>query len=381
MKEFRSVINKLQIPTITTWNSLDLLPFEHPLNIGRPGAVALRAPNFAVQNCDLLISVGCRLDNIVTAYDPQRFANHAEKIIIDIDRNEIEKLDMEVTIPINMDAKKFLNRLDNHLNIPHINWKEWIKKCQNWKKKFSLNNGKPFPKKGEISHYHLTDCLSNVLPEDIIISTGSSGLGIEAFYTVFRNKEGQRVYLTSGLGAMGYGLPSAIGACFANNKKPMVLVEGDGSLQLNIQEMATISANRLPICLIIINNQGYASIRNTQRNYFEGRYVGTGPEAGLILPKMEDVAATYNLPFIKIEKIQELEEKMKNSMKLTWPIVVEVNLKANEVLEPKVSAIPQPDGSMLSMPLEDMSPLLSLEEMQHEMLVELSEASLKARNK
>ena len=325
--------------------------------------------------------MGCRLDNIVTAYDPQRFANHAEKIIIDIDRNEIEKLDMEVTIPINMDAKKFLNRLDNHLNIPHINWKEWIKKCQNWKKKFSLNNGKPFPKKGEISHYHLTDCLSNVLPEDIIISTGSSGLGIEAFYTVFRNKEGQRVYLTSGLGAMGYGLPSAIGACFANNKKPMVLVEGDGSLQLNIQEMATISANRLPICLIIINNQGYASIRNTQRNYFEGRYVGTGPEAGLILPKMEDVAATYNLPFIKIEKIQELEEKMKNSMKLTWPIVVEVNLKANEVLEPKVSAIPQPDGSMLSMPLEDMSPLLSLEEMQHEMLVELSEASLKARNK
>ena len=207
----------------------------------------MRAHNFAVQNSDLLISIGSRLDNVITAFNPQRFARCAKKIIVDIDQNEIDKLDMEIAISINCDAKTFLNVLNKNINITNNDLVNWQKKCQGWKKKYSINEGKPFPKNGEISHYHLTDVLSQTLPPNIIISTGSSGLGIEAFYTAFRNKEGQRIYLTSGLGAMGYGLPSAIGACFANNKKPMVLVEGDGSLQLNIQEMATLSSFNLPI--------------------------------------------------------------------------------------------------------------------------------------
>ena len=175
----------------------------------------------------------------------------------------------------------------NDVDLEKTDLIDWQNKCLTWKKKYSINEGKPFPNEGEISHYHFTEILSETLPSNMIISTGSSGLGIEAFYTVFRNKEGQRIYLTSGLGSMGYGLPSAIGACFANNKKPMILVEGDGSLQLNIQEMATLASFNLPICLIIMNNQGYASIRNTQRNYFKGRYVGTGPEAGLKLPNLK----------------------------------------------------------------------------------------------
>jgi len=376
---FRQAADKLGIPVVMTWNSMDLLPYEHPLNIGRPGVVALRPPNFAVQNSDLLISIGCRLDNIITAFNPQNFAPHAKKVIVDIDQHEIDKLDMEIAISIHSDAKTFLTTLVDDVPLENADWKNWKKQCQAWKEKYSVNDNKPFPEVGEISHYQLTDALSQILPPNIIISTGSSGLGIECFYTVFRNKEGQRIYLTSGLGAMGYGLPSAIGACFANDKKPMVLIEGDGSLQLNIQEMATLSSFNLPICVIVMNNQGYASIRNTQRNYFEGRYVGTGPEAGLMIPDMEKVAATYNIPYIQISDASELNKKLSAVMKETWPLIVDIHLMANEILTPKVSAILQPDGSILSMPLEDMSPLLPIEVLEKEMIIGLSEASMKAR--
>ena len=249
---FREVIEKYHIPTITTWNALDLIPYDHPLNIGRPGTVALRAPNFAVQNCDLLVSIGSRLDNIITAFNPERFAPHAKKVIVDIDKNEIDRHKMKIDLKINCDALVFLEELKkNKWN--KKKFKSWEETCTNWKRKYSLTKENLFKITPKISHYQLINALSKILPENIVISTGSSGLGIEAFYTVFKNKIGQRVYLTSGLGAMGYGLPSAIGACLANNKRPMVLIEGDGSLQLNIQEMATISGNNLPICLIIIN--------------------------------------------------------------------------------------------------------------------------------
>ena len=200
------------------------------------------------------------------------------------------------------------------------------------------------------------------------------------FYTVFRNKPGQRVFLTSGLGSMGYGLPAAIGACFANGKKPMVAVESDGSLQLNLQELATLRAQNLPICLIVMNNGGYASIRNTQRNYFAGRHVGTGPEAGLLLPDLEQVAVTYGLPFRRITDAADLAPVLDEVANTPQAMIVDVQLIPNETLAPKCAALPQPDGSMLSMPLEDMSPLLPFDQLNSEMLVNLSPASLKARN-
>jgi acetolactate synthase-1/2/3 large subunit len=198
---------------------------------------------------------------------------------------------------------------------------------------------------------------------------------VEVFYTVFRNKPGQRVFLTSGLGSMGYGLPAAIGACLANAGKPMVAVESDGSLQLNLQELATLVAQKLPITLIIMNNGGYASIRNTQRNYFSERYVGTGPEAGLMLPDLEKVASTYGLPFMRISDAGDFPTLAEALQRPTLRLI-EVVLTPNETLSPKVAALPQADGSMLSMPLEDMSPLLSLEQLSAEMLVPLAPASL-----
>ncbi len=374
-----ALAERLQIPVATTWNALDLLPWEHPLCAGRPGVVALRGANFAVQNCDLLISVGCRLDNIITAYNPRGFARGAKKIVVDVDRNEIDKLDMDIALSVAADARAFIEAL-SLLNAPvaHNDTAPWIKRCADWKRRYPVNDGQPFPEHGPINHYHFVSALSDAIPADTLVSTGSSGLAVEVFYTVFRNKPGQRVFLTSGLGSMGYGLPAAIGACLANDSKPMVAVESDGSLQLNLQELATLVAQKLPITLIIMNNGGYASIRNTQRNYFSERYVGTGPEAGLMLPDLEALATTYGLPFLRISDADQLP-LLASMLHASGPCLIDVQLTPNETLSPKVAALPQADGSMLSMPLEDMSPLLSLVQLEAEMSIPLLPASRIAR--
>jgi acetolactate synthase I/II/III large subunit len=372
---FREWIEDLGVPVVSTWNALDLLPYDHPLYVGRPGVVALRGPNFAVQNCDLLISIGCRLDNIITAYNSKGFAREAKKIVVDVDSNEISKLEMDIEISVVADAGDFINAVKEIKVISSDNQEKWRLLCNDWKLRYAINDGKPFPEKGLISHYHLANALSENIPKNVLISTGSSGLAVEAFYTAFRNKSGQRVFLTSGLGAMGYGLPSAIGACFANKKKPMIAIESDGSLQLNIQELATVKAFNLPIVIVIMNNDGYASIRNTQRNYFKERYVGTGPESGLVLPDLEKVAATYNIQFELIDDASDLNTKLNKYMLSKSPVLIDVRLIKNEVLLPKVSAIPQEDGSISSMPLEDMTPLLKYEILEKEMIIEPLEVS------
>jgi acetolactate synthase-1/2/3 large subunit len=380
-QDFQALVETCGIPVVTTWNALDLLPSTHRLNVGKPGVVALRAPNFALQNCDLLISVGCRLDNVITAYNPQGFARAADKVVVDIDPAELAKLDLcgQIT-PICADARAFLAELARQRS-DHIfpAWNDWQKTCQDWKQRYPLLEGTPFPESGPISHYQLADALSEALPEEATIATGSSGLGIEAFYTAFRNKRGQRVFLTSGLGSMGYGLPAAIGACMARDKSKTILIESDGSLQLNVQEMATIAGLHLPIIMFIMNNNGYASIRNTQRNYFQGRYVATGPDSGLHLPDAQNIAQAFGIAAMQISAIADLPSGLEKALAHPGPLVCEILLQPDEMLWPKVAALPQANGSMLSMPLEDMSPLLSLEQLSAEMLIPLHPASLAAR--
>jgi acetolactate synthase-1/2/3 large subunit len=201
----------------------------------------------------------------------------------------------------------------------------------------------------------------------------SSGLAVEVFYTVFRNKLGQRIFLTSGLGSMGYGLPAAIGACVGSRGKHTICVESDGSLMLNLQELATLKQMDLPINLVIMNNQGYASIRNTQKNYFSGRYIGSGMDSGLLIPDFKSLSHALDIDFVRVEDINELTTDLfVNNLRL-----IEVVLEENVILAPKVSAIPQPDGSMISMPLEDMSPLLSRDVLRREMIIPLHPASEK----
>ena len=376
---FRTLYEALQIPVVTTWNATDLIPADHPLSVGKPGVVALRAPNFAVQNSDLVIAIGARLDNVVTAHNPAKFGRCAKKIMVDVDAAELAKFDgvESFALRIQSDAKAFVEALTPLAKAQKPRDRAaWLARCVEWKKRYPINDGAPFPKSGPIGHFHLTQALSDELPPHSLIVTGSSGLAVEFFYTGFHNKEGQRVFLTSGLGAMGYGLPAMIGAYMASDKKPFVGVESDGSLMMNLQELQTIASLKLPLRLFVMNNQGYASIRNTQRNYFEGRYVGSGPTAGLEIPDFVALAKTLGWDAFRIEDAADLNSGIQRALAHRGgPLLVDVRLVTDEALFPKSAALPQADGSMISMPLEDMSPLLPRDEFRANMIVPLDPAS------
>ncbi|MFO1118095.1 MAG: thiamine pyrophosphate-binding protein [Beijerinckiaceae bacterium] len=375
---FRALYEALNIPVVTTWNATDLIPADHPLSVGKPGVVALRAPNFAIQNSDLVIAIGARLDNVVTAHNPAKFGRCAQKIMVDVDPAELAKFDGvdNFAMRVQADARDFIEAM-----LPLARAaspkprREWLARCLDWKRRYPINDGAPFPKSGPIGHFHLTQALSDELPADTLIVTGSSGLAIEFFYTGFQNKEGQRVFLTSGLGAMGYGLPAMIGAYMASDRKPFVGIESDGSLMMNLQEMQTIASHKLPLRLFLFNNNGYASIRNTQRNYFDGRYVGSGPVGKLDIPDLVAVAKTFGWDAFRIEDAADLHGGIQRALSHRGPLLVDVRLVNDEALFPKSAALPQADGSIRSMPLEDMSPLLPRDEFRANMMVPLDPAS------
>ncbi len=369
---FRMIAENLNIPSVFTWNASDTLPWEHPLYIGRPGVVAARSPNFAVQNCDCLIVIGCRLDNIITAYNPKGFAREAVKVIIDIDQNELARHEMNHAVKICSDAKSFLIAWQSKLPLLD-DLTDWRNRCTYWKNKYPPLDGKIFDGSGPMSHFQFVDQLSHAIPSGSQVITGSSGLAIEVFYTAFKNKLNQRIFLTSGLGSMGYGLSASIGACIGSQRRPTVCVESDGSLMLNLQELATLKHLNLPITLVIMNNNGYASIRNTQRNYFNHRYIASGIQSGLWIPDFMKLAKSLDIECIRLTNIKQVTPQLfDGSLK-----IIEVILKEDETLTPKVSALPQPDGSITSMPLEDMSPLLDREEFKNQMIVALDPASEK----
>ena len=362
-REFRRLVEDLGVPVAMTWNAMDLLPYDHPLCVGRPGVVALRAPNFAVQTCDLLISIGCRLDNVITAYNQRNFAPRARKVVVDVDPNELAKLDMNVDLAVVTDAGNFIRALARTRESRNALRPKWLARISDWKERYPPSLGEQPVASDRMSHYRFVDALADALPSDTLIATGSSGLAVEAFYSAFRNKSGQRIFLTSGLGAMGYGVAAGIGACVANNGRPMVVVESDGSLMLNLQELATLKALALPIVVVVMNNNGYASIRNTQRNYFDSRFIGTGPEAGLVIPDLPSVARAFGLAARTVERPEDLGPALAELSLCRGPGILDVRLVENEVLAPKVSAMPRPDGSIISMPLEDMTPLLAIDEL------------------
>jgi acetolactate synthase-1/2/3 large subunit len=377
-EDFREFYETLRIPVLTTWNADDLIPTSHPLAVGKPGVVALRAPNFVVQNSDLILVIGARLDNLVTAFNPTKFGRCAKKILVDVDPFELKKFpaEMDIAKTVVSDAREFiLAMLAQKDRVSSVDRSRWVARCQDWKARFPINDGKPFAITGPISHYHLTKVLMDEIPENTMIATGTAGLGIEVLYTAFATKAGQRMFLNTGLGAMGYGLPTIVGCGVAIGKKPFVAIESDGSLMMNVQELQTIRMLNLPVRLFVINNRGYASIRSTQRNYFQGRYVGTGPESGLFFPDMLKIANANGIAAMQIADASELESGVRMALAKKGPLLIDVLVEPDADLWPKAAALPQPDGTMRSMPLEDMSPLLSREELRENMIVQLDPAS------
>jgi len=372
----------LGVPVLTTWNAMDLLTYDNPLNAGSPGVVAMRGPNFTVQNCDLLLALGAKIDNVMMAYSPQTFARAARKIVVDVDPAELSKHKMPIELSVLADVGDFMAALLRQVEgQPRHDRCAWVSRCEGWKARYPAQDGKPFPEKGVIGHHHLAHVLDAALPEDCVIVTGSSGLAVETFYLGFKTKRGQRIFNTTCLGAMGYGLPALIGAAIGAPQRRVIGFESDGSLMLNVQELFTLKALGLPVILFIVNNAGYASIRTTQRNYFQGRFVGTGPESGLFLPEIRLLAQAAGIDSMRIEGVENLAPGIAEALGRPGPLLVEVVTAKDEPLWPRVAALPQPDGSIISMPMEDMTPLLPFEELAENMLVPLLPASNAARRR
>ena len=355
-REFRSLIKKTGIPFMTTWNCIDLVEFKHNKNLGSPGVVARRNSNISIQLSDLIICIGTSLNKVITAFNEKNFGFNAKKIIVDIDKDQLNKVKIPNSLKIQADAKNFINYLIS--NVKKTNrYNRWSKNCLNLKLKFEDEMLVRKKNKKIINHYECVEAISNALKEGDVVSTGSSGLAIEIFYTFFKSKRNQRVFLTSGLGSMGYGIPSAIGNCVANKKKT-ILIESDGSLMFNIQELSTIKSYNLPIKIIVLNNFGYASIRNTHSNYFSKRFVGTGKEDNIFYPSFKLISKANKLKFFCITSKKQLKTKLPSLIKGKNPTLIEILLNKNEELLPKVGSYIDKNNKIKSRPLQLMTPLI-----------------------
>jgi len=369
-REFREVLDLLDIPVVTTWCASDLISDDDPLFVGRPGSLAARGANFALQNCDFLLIAGARMDFAITGYAPERLARAAYKAMVDIDPAEIAKLGGAIHNGIHSDAKVFLRELlrrrDEIRPKDHSCWK---KRCVDWKERYPVVLPEHRKPEGKVSIYNLSEVLSQeVAPEDCVIS-GSSGSGIEVFLFAWRSRLGQRVFHTAGLGAMGFGPPASLGVCLASGKQRTVCVDGDGGFQFNIQELETISRLQLPIKFFVLNNDGYASIRTSQTNFFGAPSIGCDRATGLTLPDLSKVAAAYGMTPERIDHQADLRTEIRRVLETPGPVVCDVHVIPDEIRGPRLSSVQRPDGSMVSKPLEDLWPFLDRQEFLGNMIV------------
>lgn len=369
----REVAEKLNIPVAVAYDSTDLMPTEHPLYVGQPGLIGDRAGNWAVQNADLVLSVGCRLSCRQVGYNVHSWAREAFVIMVDIDKYELQKPSIHVEMPIQADAKDFLEKLDAALPDPLIPHEEWLNICREWKKNYPVVTKKQHEAEGLANAYCFLDTISRLAPEDqtIVLGNGTVEACLHAIYI----KEATRLICNSGAASMGYDLPAAIGACFALGKKQVLCLSGDGSIQMNLQELQTIVFHKLPIKIFVVNNQGYHSMRQTEGNLFpEYTKVGVGPESGdLSFPEMKKIAGAYGIPYFTASSNQDLPTAIEATLSTEGYAMCEIYVDINQKFEPKSATKRLPDGTLVSPPLEDLAPFLPREELEKIMIIPMWE--------
>ena len=365
-EEFLKLIEILKIPVIGTFARYDIVRNDHELFFGRYGTIGNRAANFVVQNSDLIIAIGARLNIRAVSYNWEFFGREAKKILVDIDQNELNKKTIAADIKIKSDAKVFISDLRSALK-DELDFGFWLEICKNYRKNYPTIE--PFRQnvKEWVDSYNFFDVLSNH-KRDLVYVFGN-GTACVSSYQSLRLYENQKVVVNSGCASMGYDLPAAIGACFANGKKDTICVTGEGSLQMNIQELQTIIHNKLPIKIFVLNNAGYISIRNTQNNFFKGHKVGSDKDSGVSFPNIVKLAEVYGFEACRIENQLNLKGELEEILSKPGAVVCEIMLSPTEKMEPKLSSKIKPDGKMVSKPLEDMFPFLPREEFYKNMII------------
>lgn len=356
------------VPMLTSWKTIDLLPTTHPLSFGCPGIMGTRGANFIVQNADLLLVIGSRLDPSITAFNSADFGRNAKKIMVDIDAAEVRKI-KGIDLSVICDAKQFVEELEAE-NIKLTEQREWLAYCRKLKEKYPVVLPEYAKQAGGVNLYTFTDELFRQLNPGEVIVPESSGAAGEVTYQAMAVKAGQKIKNAAGLGSMGFGLPYSIGACLANGRRRTVLINGDGAFQMNIQELETVVRLKLPIKMFIWDNSGYGSIMTTQRNMFDGFYVGSERGSGLTLPDVTKQAHAYGIRTVGIDSNERLSEGIKEVLAGDDPVICRVRITPSHRTAPKVQAQKLPDGGMISKPLEDMWPYLSAEEVAENMIAE-----------
>jgi len=366
LEEFEKVIRKLRIPIVTAWTH-DIIASDDELFCGRPGTIGERAGNFTVQNADLVLVLGSRLNIRQVSYNWASFARDALKIQVDVDAAELRKPFVKPDIPIHCELKTFLTEAVRQLESSD-SWGEhekWLIRARGWKTKYPVVQDKQRVSGPPLNSYDFIDRLFGILTDEDAVVCGNATACIVP-YQAGKLKKGQRLISNSGSASMGYDLPAAIGAAIARNART-ICIAGDGSLQMNIQELQTVVGYDLPLKIFVLNNGGYLSIRQTQTGFFKGRKIGESSESGVTFPAMNKIAAAYGIPSFRIEKADDLAT-IPRELDSPGPTLFDVYLDPTQEFEPRLRSRIDSDGKIVTPNLEDMYPFLSQEELSENML-------------
>jgi acetolactate synthase-1/2/3 large subunit len=357
-EEFKTFIEKHNIPVAVTFLGVNLLPEDHPLYVGRIGIKGSRAGNFAVANADLIIGLGTSLSIPSTGYQYHLFGREAKIVVVDIDKNEHLKDTIKIDKIIEDDLSNFfsINNLD-YINTNN----EWVNKCIHWKNKWPVFDRENMDK---LNMYSFSKKLSDISKDAVVITDAGS-----AYYVLSQSLINNRLLIPAAQAEMGFALPATIGAAIAEPNSTIIGVTGEGSFQFNIQELQTIVQNKLPIKLFILNNGGYLSIRNTQNKFFNKRFSGESESSGISFPDAEKIAYAYGFPFTRIDNLDELNEKLKTIIEYNGCYLCEIMCPSDEEIYPTTLAVKTEDGKIIAQPLENMAPALPLSEWENEMII------------
>ena len=371
ISELEEFTSKFGIPVVTPFLGIDTIKHDLIQYIGKTGVKGDRAANYAMQNSDLIISIGSSLHVTVTGYTYEHFAREAKKIVVDIDEKSHKKNTIKIDNFVLSDAKKFFEKILESTKDEKLNdFSKWIKQCNDWKKKYPVCLPEYKKIEEKLNSYLLIDTLCKNSKEKDIFVSDAGGTYYATSQAIQLTKNEQRYIPSSAMATMGYSLPAAIGISVATNKKRVIALTGDGSFQQNIQELQTVVEYNLPIKLFVLNNEGYESIRTSQKNYFQNRFLGEGNESGLSFPNTQKIANAYGIKFIKINNYTELKEKIEEILNFEGAVIVEVMIPRDQQIIPTVSSRVNPDGTMSSRPLEDMYPFLDRHEYKNNLYID-----------
>lgn len=367
-EEFYTYLNQIRVPVVTARLGIDLIESENDLYVGRPGNYGERAANFAIQNADLIISVGCRLASSLVGHSPGQFGKNAYLYVVDIDQKELDKPGVKIDYKARFDCKDFFIKMQEeleHFSLPQYDW--WIGKCNEWKVRYPVVQP-GYKDEKPVNSYYFINQLSELADTEtaVLVDTGSC---FHVACQTWKVKKGQRYLTTGGLSSMGYWA-AGIGVCLANDKKNTIVITGDGSLQMNIQEFATIKHNNMPVKVFILNNNGYLLIRHTQRNFMEDRFIGEGPSSGVWCPDSMKIAEAYGIKGVRIDKVEDMKLKIMEVLNYDGPVICEVMVPEWQLLVPRIASEKLPDGTLKPRDYEDMFPYLSDEELRENMIAD-----------